>query len=43
MKAVMTTIACDMVMDKDTVATCEAFDRFANCYNLAGRLMTKPA
>jgi hypothetical protein len=43
MKAVMTAIACDMVMDKDTVATRKALDRFADCYNLAGGLMTKPA
>jgi hypothetical protein len=43
MKAVMTRIARDMVMDKDTIATCKAVYRFANCYNLASRLMTKPA
>ena len=42
MKAVMTRIACNMVMDKDTVATREAFNRFADCYDLAGRLVTKP-
>jgi hypothetical protein len=43
MKAVMTRIAWDMVMDKDTVSTREAFYRFADCYDLTGRLMTKPA
>jgi hypothetical protein len=43
MKAVMTRVACYVVMDKDTVATHEAFDRFASCYDLAGRLVTKPA
>jgi hypothetical protein len=43
MKAVMATIACDMVMDKDTVTTRKPLDRFTNRYNLAGRLMAKPA
>jgi hypothetical protein len=43
MKTVMTRITRDVVMYKDTVTTCKAVDRFANCYNLAGRLMTKPA
>jgi hypothetical protein len=42
MKAVMTRVACNMVMDKDTVATHKAFDRIAGCYDLAGRLVTKP-
>jgi hypothetical protein len=43
MKAVMTRITRDVVMDKDTVTTCKAVDRFTSCHNLAGRLMTKPA
>src|SRR5215208_2672000 len=43
MKAVMTRVACNMVMDKDTVATHKTFDGFAGRYDLAGRLVTKPA
>ena len=42
MKAIMTRIACDMVMDKNTVTPSKAFDRFADCYDLACRFMTKP-
>jgi hypothetical protein len=43
MKAVMTRVACNMVMDKDTVSKRKTFDRFADCYDLAGGLMTESA
>jgi hypothetical protein len=43
MKAIMTRIARDVVMDKDAVAACKAFDRFANCYDFAGRFVTESA
>jgi hypothetical protein len=43
MKAVMTRIARDVVMDKDAVAARKAFDRFTDCHNFAGRLVTEPA
>jgi hypothetical protein len=43
MKAIMTRIARDMVMDKDAVAARKAFDRLANCHNFAGRFVTEPA
>ena len=39
----MTRVACNMVMDKNTVSTHKAFHRFAGCYDLAGRLVTQPA
>jgi hypothetical protein len=43
MKTVMTRITCDVMMDKNTVPICKAFNRFAYCYNLTGRFMTESA
>jgi len=43
MKAIMTRIAGDMMMDKYSVATGKAFDRFANCYDFTGWFVTELA